>query len=90
MAALEHHADDAGVFTYNLGTGVGTSVLELISAYETASGQPIPYEIMPRRAGDVAANWANVGKARKAFDWKAKRGLEDMCIDSWRWHQNAR
>jgi len=90
VVALDHHAGDAGVFTYNLGTGVGTSVLELINAYEVASGQPIPYEVLPRRSGDVAANWADVGKARKAFGWEATRDLAEMCADSWRWHQKAR
>ncbi len=90
VAALEHHANDTGVFTYNLGTGVGTSVLELIAAYELASGQPIPYEIVAPRIGDVAANWADVTKARGVLGWRASRDLAEMCADSWRWQQNAR
>jgi len=89
VRALERHADEAGVFTYNLGTGRGHSVLEVIAAYEQQSGQPVPYEIADRRAGDVAANWADVSKAHAELGWKATRSLEDMCADSWRWQQTA-
>jgi len=89
VRALERHADEVGVFTYNLGTGRGHSVLEVITAYEQQSRQPVPYEIADRRAGDVAANWADVSKAHAELGWKATRSLEDMCADSWRWQQTA-
>jgi UDP-glucose 4-epimerase len=90
VMALERHGSEPGVFTYNLGTGEGHSVLEVIAAYERQSGRPIPYEIVERRAGDVAANWADVSKARRELGWEATRDLDDMCADSWRWQQNAR
>ncbi len=85
VGALERHADETGVFTYNLGTGQGHSVLEVVSVYEQQSGKPVPYEIVGRRAGDVAANWAAVEKAHAELGWKATRGLDEMCADSWRW-----
>ena len=90
VAALEMQADTDGVFTYNLGTGTGTSVLELIAAYEAASGQPIPHEIAGRRAGDVAANWADPSKVKDELGWQTSRTLDDMCRDSWTWQQRAR
>ena len=89
VVALEKHGADAGVFTYNLGTGQGHSVLEVISTYETESGQPIPYEIVGRRQGDVAASYADVSKAATVLGWKATRDLADMCRDSWRWQQTG-
>jgi UDP-glucose 4-epimerase len=85
VRALERHADESGVFTYNLGTGQGHSVLEVVSVYEQQSGKPVPYEIVGRRAGDVAANWAAVDKAHAELGWKAGRDLDEMCADSWRW-----
>jgi UDP-glucose 4-epimerase len=90
VRALERHAAGPGVFTYNLGTGQGHSVLEVIAAYERQSGRPIPIDIVGRRSGDVAANWADVSKARRDLGWEATRDLDDMCADSWRWQQNAR
>lgn len=90
VRALERLAGEPGVFTYNLGTGEGHSVLEVIAAYERQSGKPIPYEIVDRRPGDVAANWADVSKAREELGWEATRDLDDMCADSWRWQQSAR
>ncbi len=89
VVALEKHGGEAGVFTYNLGTGQGHSVLEVISAYEAESGQPIPYEIAGRRQGDVAASYADVSKAATVLGWKATRDLGDMCRDSWRWQQTG-
>ncbi len=89
VAALEKRAGEKGVFTYNLGTGEGHSVLDVIAAYERQSGKPIPYEIVGRRAGDVASNWASVEKARVELDWQTSRDLDDMCADSWRWQQNS-
>jgi UDP-glucose 4-epimerase len=89
VVALEKHGEGSGVFTYNLGTGQGHSVLEVISTYEVESGRPIPYEIVGRRHGDVAASFADVSKAAGELGWKATRDLGDMCRDSWRWQQTA-
>ncbi|MDK2797892.1 MAG: UDP-glucose 4-epimerase [Tepidiphilus sp.] len=71
----------------NLGTGRGHSVLELVRAFEQASGRTIPYEIVPRRPGDVAACWADPSLAAERLGWRATRGLEEMCRDAWRWQQ---
>ena len=90
VRALERHAGETGVFTYNLGTGEGHSVLEVVSAYEQQSGKPVPYEIVDRRPGDVAANWANVDKAHTELGWRATRSLDEMCADSWRWQLGPR
>ena len=90
VAALNSHFDDPGTHVYNLGTGHGTSVLEIINAYELASGRPVPYEVVGRRSGDVAANWADASKARERLGWATKRDLAEMCADSWRWQQKAR
>ncbi|MDO4559967.1 MAG: UDP-glucose 4-epimerase GalE [bacterium] len=77
-----------GVSVYNLGTGKGTSVLELVTAFERANGQKIPYRITPRRAGDIAVCYAETEKAERELDWKAKRTVEDMCRDAWRFEAN--
>lgn len=90
VAALDACADEPGVHVFNLGTGEGHSVLELVKTYEEESGKPIPYEVVDRRPGDVAANWADVSKAEREMGWRARRDLADMCRDSWRWQQNAR
>lgn len=90
VAALESLAGTSGVHTFNLGTGQGHSVLELIAAYEEASGKPIPYQIVERRPGDVAESWADVTKAATELGFKAKRDLHAMCADSWRWQRNYR
>ncbi len=90
VVALEAHLKQPGVFTYNLGTGRGHSVLEVLAAYEEASGKPIPYQIVDRRPGDVAASWADVSLAESELGWKTERDLDDICIDSWRWQQSAR
>ena len=90
VAALDAHTGEPGVHVYNLGTGKGHSVLEVIKAYEEASGKPIPYEIVDRRPGDVAATWADVSKAEAELGWKATRDLHQMCADSWRWQRQAR
>ena len=74
-------------FTANLGTGRGYSVLDVIQAYEKASGRAIPYEIVARRPGDIAACYADVSLAASMLDWHATRGLDEMCADSWRWQQ---
>ena len=77
----------AGVHIYNLGTGKGYSVLEMIRGFEKACGRPIPYEITGRREGDIAACWADPGKAEKDLDWTAVKTLEQMCKDTWNWQQ---
>ncbi len=76
-----------GVLTYNLGTGKGYSVLEMIQGFERACGRPIPYDTDPRRPGDIAACWADPGKAEKELGWKATRTVDDMCADAWHWQQ---
>ncbi len=83
VAALSRLKTTAGCEAINLGTGTGYSVLEIIKAYEKASGRPIAYKITPRRAGDVAANWADPTLALKLLGWKAQLGIEAMCRDSW-------
>lgn len=87
VAALRHVERQPGLLTLNLGTGKGASVLDVVSAFEQASGRPIAREIGPRRAGDVPAYWADVDLARTTLDWQARRGLDQMCADSWRWQQ---
>jgi UDP-glucose 4-epimerase len=88
VAAVRHLLDAPGSFTVNLGTGSGSSVLEVVRAYGAASGRDIPYEIAPRRPGDVAACYADPSAARDLFGWTAKLGLDAMCADSWRWQRN--
>ena len=90
VASLEQHADTPGVHVYNLGTGQGSSVLDVVKTYEEVTGKSIPYEIVDRRAGDVAANWADVSKAENELGWKTTRDLADMCADSWRWQHDGR
>lgn len=85
VAVLEKLYGRSGVFTYNLGTGRGYSVLEVLHAYERACGRELPYEIAGRRPGDVAECYADVGKARRELGWKAESGLDDMCRSSWKW-----
>jgi UDP-glucose 4-epimerase len=87
VAALRRLLDQPGSFTVNLGTGQGYSVLELVQAYEAASGRPIPYDIVPRRPGDVAACYADPGQAAALLGWRAQHGLARMCEDSWRWQR---
>lgn len=79
---------ESGVGIYNLGTGRGYSVLEVLHAYEKACGKELPYRICPRRAGDIAVCYCSAEKANRELDWTAERTLEDMCRDSWRWQQN--
>lgn len=85
VLALNKLAEDPGVVTYNLGTGVGYSVLDIVKAFEKAAGKPIPYEIVDRRPGDIAACYADPALAKSELGWEAKRGLEEMCADGWRW-----
>ncbi|HEX9894626.1 MAG TPA: UDP-glucose 4-epimerase GalE [Gemmatimonadales bacterium] len=83
--ALAKLQRSAGVFTYNLGTGRGYSVLEMVAAFERASGREVPYRIGPRRNGDVAACYADPSRARVELGWTAVRDLDAMCADTWRW-----
>ncbi len=90
LCALQHHhiqQQSSGVFTYNLGTGQGYSVLEMIHAFEQASQRKIPYQISNRRAGDVAECYADASKAKQILNWEAKKGIQEMAEDSWRWQQ---
>lgn len=83
VAACEY--DHKGTEIFNLGTGVGYSVLDIIKGFEEANGIKIPYEIAPRRAGDIAACYADVSKAKKILNWEAKHNLMEMCRDAWNW-----
>ena len=85
VAALARLLDQPGSFTVNLGTGNGSSVLEVVAAYARASGREIPYRILPRRPGDVAACWADPSRAQALLGWQARYDLARMCEDSWRW-----
>ncbi len=85
VAALRRLLESAGSLTVNLGTGRGYSVLELVAAYAAASGREIPYEIVARRPGDIAACWADPTLARDLLGWSARHDLDRMCADSWRW-----
>jgi len=88
IKALEKLATSPGLVTYNLGTGQGYSVIEMASAFEQACGQPVPYQIVARRSGDIAACYADPGLAQRELNWKAERGLQEMCEDTWRWQSN--
>ncbi|WP_066055770.1 UDP-glucose 4-epimerase GalE [Robertmurraya korlensis] len=88
LKALKKTSEETGVFTYNLGTGTGYSVLEVVRAFENASKREVPYEIVARRAGDVAICYADPQKAKDELGWSATRGIIDMCEDSWRWQMN--
>lgn len=85
ICAIEKLKDKQGVLTYNLGTGVGYSVLQMVKAFEDATGKKIKYEIKPRRAGDIATCYADATKAKEELHWQATYGLKEMCEDSWRW-----
>jgi UDP-glucose 4-epimerase len=88
LRALEKLAQQPGVVTYNLGTGHGYSVLDMAKAFEKASGRKVAYRIAPRRAGDIAQCYADPSLAEKELGWKATRGIDEMCIDTWRWQSN--
>jgi len=89
VKTLDKLAGGPGVHTYNLGTGRGNSVLEMVRAFEAASGRPVPYQIVARRPGDIAACYAEVALAERELGWKAERGVADMCADSWRWQSSG-
>lgn len=88
LAALLKLTSNPGVVTYNLGTGRGYSVLEMVSAFEKASGKKIAYNIEGRRAGDIASCYADPSMAKKELDWSADRGIDEMCADSWHWQSS--
>ena len=85
LKALRAIGQQAGVNIWNLGTGTGYSVLQMIRAFEQASGQPVPYQVVERRPGDIAECWADPAKAARELGWQAERGLEAMMADAWRW-----
>jgi UDP-glucose 4-epimerase len=85
LAALDHLADSDEYRAVNVGTGKGISVLQLIDAFQAASGKTIPYDIVTRRPGDVASCYADVARAEREFGWKARRSIDQACEDSWRW-----
>ncbi len=89
VAALDYLAQKGGMLTVNLGTGQGYSVLDVIKAFEQVTGRSIPYKIGSRRPGDIAQCWADPSLAEELLGWKAKRGLERMCADAWRWQQQC-
>ncbi|MED4206345.1 UDP-glucose 4-epimerase GalE [Neobacillus mesonae] len=88
LKALEKIMSVSGVEAYNLGTGTGYSVLQIVSAFEKAAGVDIPHKIVDRRPGDVAICYADPLKAKQELGWTAERGIEEMCRDSWRWQKN--
>jgi UDP-glucose 4-epimerase len=88
LKTIEHLDTHPGLVTYNLGTNRGYSVLEVIAAFEQASGKKIPYRIVPRRPGDIAVSYADAGRANRELGWQAERGIAEMCTDAWRWQAN--
>ena len=88
VCALQAIAKKCGLGIYNLGTGQGYSVLDLVKAFEAATGVKVPYVIKPRRSGDVAECWSDPSKAAKELGWKAQYGVQEMCEDAWRWQKN--
>jgi len=88
IKAVEKLMDQTGAEAYNLGTGTGYSVLDLVKAFETANDVEIPYQVTERRAGDIAVGYADPTKAKKELGWEAEFGVEDMCRDSWNWQKN--
>ena len=88
VKAIEKIRQKDGVHIYNLGTGNGYSVLDVLHAFEKACGKELPYAVKPRRPGDIAACYADPSKALRELGWKAERGIEEMCEDSWRWQSN--
>jgi UDP-glucose 4-epimerase len=88
LHALDKLEENPGVVVYNLGTGRGYSVLEVVSAFEKASGRLVPYRVAGRRPGDIAAAYADPGKAQAELNWHTGRDLDAMCADTWRWQVN--
>lgn len=88
LSALDHLNGSSGVSVHNLGTGQGYSVLQLVNAFEQASGVEIPYRIVERRPGDIAVCYADPSKAARELKWRAEKGLDEMCVDTWRWQSD--
>lgn len=88
VKALKKIEENAGLCVYNLGTGVGYSVLDIVKNFEEATGVKIPYQIKERRAGDIATCYSDATKAKEELGWVAERGIKEMCEDSWRWQSN--
>lgn len=88
VKAIEKLNDNPGIVIYNLGTGNGYSVLDIVKNFEAATGIHIPYVIKERRPGDIATCYCDAGKAERELHWKAERDLRTMCADSWRWQKN--
>ncbi|MCI8549872.1 MAG: UDP-glucose 4-epimerase GalE [Lachnospiraceae bacterium] len=88
VAALSYGEKNTGVEIFNLGTGTGYSVLEIVNAFEQVNGVKIPYDIVERRPGDIAECYADASKAERLLGWKAEKTLEDMCRDTWNWQKN--
>jgi len=87
LAALGYCQNNNGLLTVNLGTGQGISVIQMIEAFESITGQQVPFEIVDRRPGDIAQCWADPSFAKQVLDWNAVRSLDDMCADTWRWQR---
>ncbi|OWY30963.1 UDP-glucose 4-epimerase GalE [Herbaspirillum robiniae] len=90
LKTLRKLEDGPGVYTYNLGTGRGNSVLEMLAAFEKACGKTLPYQLVDRRPGDIAMCYAATSRAQDELGWSAQRGVEAMCADTWRWQALAR
>ncbi len=88
VAAVRYNEKNTGCEVFNLGTGTGYSVLDMVKAFEQANGVPVPYQIAPRRPGDLATCYADPAKSEKLLGWKAEKTLTDICRDSWRWQSN--
>ncbi|MGG4167721.1 UDP-glucose 4-epimerase GalE [Rossellomorea vietnamensis] len=88
VKALERLLTTSGIDAYNLGTGKGYSVLEVLSAYERAAGKTIPYTVVEKRPGDVAVCYAEISKAKEKLNWEAVKGIDEMCKDAWKWQQH--
>ena len=88
VRSIEKLKENPGLKIYNLGTGTGYSVLDIVKNFEAATGVAVPYEIKPRRAGDIATNYADATLAKEELGWVAERGIREMCEDAWRWQSN--
>ena len=89
VAALGYCAENSGTEIFNLGTGIGYSVLDMVNAFERANGVPVAHRIAPRRPGDIDECYADPSKAARLLGWKAEKNLDDMCRDSWTWQKNC-
>ena len=88
VKALNYLLKNEALITVNLGTGVGYSVLDVVNAFVKVSGKPVPHQFLPRRAGDVAINYADASYALSLLGWSASRNLETMCADAWKWQSH--